>query len=158
MKKDYDSTRIYRNTQKRVRHRLMTHPHNNILIMSIQFPILNISLSNLSSQDLEETHIGDLWDYPDDNSIFEEYYNNQKYVDQSGHIFKIIGKRKSNFINSIIHFNKKELIFEDCGETISFSVLKDFLINRYNSLDDNLAKSVLIRLTKQSKNIKDLIG
>ena len=26
MKKDYDSTRIYRNTQKRVRHRLMTHP------------------------------------------------------------------------------------------------------------------------------------
>lgn len=133
-------------------------PHNNILIMSIQFPILNISLSNLSSQDLEETHIGDLWDYPGDNSIFEEYYNNQKYVDQSGHIFKIIGKRKSNFINSIIHFNKKELIFEDCGETISFSVLKDFLINRYNSLDDNFAKSVLIRLTKQSKNIKDLIG
>ena len=125
--------------------------------MSIQFPILNISLSNLSSQDLEETHIGDLWDYPGDNSIFEEYYNNQKYVDQSGHIFKIIGKRKSNFINSIIHFNKKELIFEDCGETICFSVLKDFLINRYNSLDDNLAKSVLIRLTKQSKNIKDLI-
>ena len=133
--------------------------------MSIQFPILNISLSNLSSQDLEETHIGDLWDYPGDNSIFEEYYNNQRYVDQSGHIFKIIGKRKSNFINSIIHFNKKELIFENCGETISFSVLKDFLINRYNSLDDkynslddNLAKSVLIRLTKQSKNIKDLIG
>lgn len=120
--------------------------------------ILNSYLSNLSSQDLEETHIGDLWDYPGDNSIFEEYYDNQKYVDQSGHIFKIIGKRKSNFINSIIHFNKKELIFEDCGETISFSVLKDFLINRYNSLDDNLAKSVLIRLTKQSKNIKDLIG
>ena len=59
--------------------------------MSIQFPILNISLSNLSSQDLEETHIGDLWDYPGDNGIFEEYYNNQKYVDQSGHIFKIIG-------------------------------------------------------------------
>lgn len=55
--------------------------------MSIQFPILNISLSDLSSQDLEETHIGDLWDYPGDNSIFEEYYNNQKYVDQSGHIF-----------------------------------------------------------------------
>ena len=48
--------------------------------VSIQFPILNISLSNLSSQDLEETHIGDLWDYPGDNSIFEEYYNNQKYV------------------------------------------------------------------------------
>lgn len=136
----------------------LTHLNNNILIMSIQFPILNISLSNLSSQDLEETHIGDLWDYPGDNSIFEEYYNNQKYVDQSGHIFKITGKRKSNFINSIIHFNKKELIIEDCGETISFSVLKDFLINRYNSLDDNLAKSVLIRLTKQSKNIKDLIG
>ena len=29
MKKDYDSTRIYRNThKKRVRHRLMTHPHD----------------------------------------------------------------------------------------------------------------------------------
>ena len=28
VKKDYDSTRIYRNThKKRVRHRLMTHPH-----------------------------------------------------------------------------------------------------------------------------------
>ena len=63
--------------------------------MSIQFPILNISLSNLSSQDLEETHIGDLWDYPGDNSIFEEYYNNQKYVDQSGHIFN--RKKKIKF-------------------------------------------------------------
>ena len=69
--------------------------------MSIQFPILNISLSNLSSQDLEETHIGDLWDYPGDNSIFEEYYNNQKYVDQSGHIFKIIGKRKNYYTNPV---------------------------------------------------------
>ena len=37
--------------------------------MSIQFPILNISLSNLSSQDLEETHIGDLWDYPGKNML-----------------------------------------------------------------------------------------
>ena len=41
---------------------------------------------------------------------------------------------------------------------IKLPLNKDFLINRYNSLDDNLAKSVLIRLTKQSKNIKDLIG
>ena len=32
VKKDYDSTRIYRNThKKRVRHRLMTHPHAVIL-------------------------------------------------------------------------------------------------------------------------------
>ena len=78
--------------------------------MSIQFPILNISLSNLSSQDLEETHIGDLWDYPGDNSIFEEYYDNQKYVDQSGHIFKIIGKRKSNRVTS-----------RRCGDVIAAS-------------------------------------
>lgn len=62
----------------------MTHLNNNILIMSIQFPILNISLSNLSSQDLEETHIGDLWDYPGDNSIFEEYYNNQNMLTKVG--------------------------------------------------------------------------
>lgn len=65
--------------------------------MIIQFPILNISLSTLSSQDLEETQIGDLWDCPNDNSIFEGYYKNQKYVDHSGCVFKIIGKRKSNF-------------------------------------------------------------
>ena len=70
------------------------------IIMSIQFPILNVSLSNLSSQDLEETHIGDLWDYPGDNSIFEEYYNNQKYVDQSGHIFKIIPVGGINLVHT----------------------------------------------------------
>ena len=32
MKKDYDSTRIYRNThKKRVRHRLMTHPRHDLI-------------------------------------------------------------------------------------------------------------------------------
>ena len=126
--------------------------------MTIQFPILNISLSSLSSENLEETHIGDLWDYPRDNSIFEEYYINQRYVDQSGCIFKLIGKRKSNFINSIIHFNKEKLVFEDTGETIGFSALKELLIKRYNFLDDDFAKSILIRLIAQSKNIKELIG
>ena len=34
VKKDYDSTRIYRNTQKKkVRHRLMTHPHYHIFLL-----------------------------------------------------------------------------------------------------------------------------
>ena len=126
--------------------------------MIIQFPILNISLSSLNKEYLEETHIGDFWDYPRDNSIFEEYYINQRYVDQSGRIFKIIGKRKENLINSIIHFNKEKLIFEDTGENIGFSALKELLIKRYNSLDDDFAKSILVRLIAQSKNIKDLIG
>ena len=126
--------------------------------MAIRFPALNISLRVLSSEHLEEIHIGDLWDYPRDNSIFEEFYLNQKYVDVSVHIFKLTGKRKSNFINAIIHFNKKELIFEDCYEFISYCELKEFLMNRYRSLDDDLAKSVLLRLAKQSKDIKDLIG
>lgn len=126
--------------------------------MIIQFPILNISLSSLNKEYLEETHIGDFWDYPRDNSIFEEYYINQRYVDQSGRIFKIIGKWKSNLINSIIHFNKEKLIFEDTGENIGFSALKELLIKRYNSLDDDFAKSILVRLIAQSKNIKDLIG
>lgn len=126
--------------------------------MVMHFPILNISLSSLSSQNLEETHIEDLWDYPRDNDVFEKYYIGQEYVDQSGRIFKIIGKRKSNFINSIIHFNKNELVFEDTSKTIGFSALKEFLINRYNSLDDDFAKSILIRLAEQSKNIKELIG
>ena len=35
MKKDYDSTKIYRNTQKRVRHRLMTHPQSSGLLLLI---------------------------------------------------------------------------------------------------------------------------
>ena len=126
--------------------------------MIIHFPILNISLSSVNSENLEETHIGDLWNYPHDNDVFEKYYIGQKYVDQSGCIFKIIGRRKSNFINKILHFNKDELVFEDTGETIGFSALKELLIKRYNSLDDNFAKSILIRLTVQSKNIKELIG
>ena len=41
MKKDYDSTRIYRNThKKRVRHRLMTHPLNLFRYSSIFLPYI----------------------------------------------------------------------------------------------------------------------
>ena len=126
--------------------------------MVIRFPILNVSFSKMDSLSLEVFHIGDLWDYSRDNGIFNEYYMNQKYVDQSGHIFKITGKRKSNFINSIIHRNKYELMLEDTHEIIEFSRLKEFVINRYGSLDDDFAKSILIRLAEQSKTIKELIG
>ena len=43
VKKDYDSTKIYRKTQKKVRHRLMTHP-----------PKLFYGLSNITGCSAQE--------------------------------------------------------------------------------------------------------
>lgn len=126
--------------------------------MKIQFPILNISLNSLNVQSLEEIHIGDVWDYPRDNVFFEKYYLNQEYVDQNGHIFKIIGKIKSNFINTIIHFNKDQLKFEDTGRIIEFADLKSLVIHRYSTLDNDFDKSILIDLATKSKTFKELIG
>ena len=115
--------------------------------MKIQFPILNISLNSLNVQSLEEIHIGDVWDYPRDNVFF-----------QNGHIFKIIGKIKSNFINTIIHFNKDQLKFEDTGRIIEFADLKSLVIHRYSTLDNDFDKSILIDLATKSKTFKELIG
>ena len=48
MKKDYDSTRIYRNThKKRVRHRLMTHP---LVIFLFLYQVLQILVSRNTLQ------------------------------------------------------------------------------------------------------------
>jgi len=122
------------------------------------FPILNISLTSLNLQNLENIHIGDLWDYPRDNSIFDKYYLNQEYVDQNGCIFKLTGKTKPNFIHAIIHFNKCELELEYTGQSIDFIKLKEFVIQRYETLEDDFDKSVLIKLASQSNTFKELIG
>ena len=103
-------------------------------------------------------HIGDLWDYPRDNSIFDKYYLNQEYVDQNGYIFKLIGKNKSNFIHAIVHFKKCELKLEYTGQSIDFIKLKEFIICRYTTLEEGFDKSVLIKLASQSNTFNELIG
>lgn len=131
---------------------------SNVFIMKLQFPMLNISLVSLNPQSLEEIHIGDLWDYPRDNHLFDKYYLNQQYVDQNGHIFKITGKTKTDLIHAIIHFNKDKLKFDDTGRNIKFNDLKNFVIQRYATLDDDFAKSILIDLATKSRSFKELIG
>lgn len=126
--------------------------------MKPRFPILNISLALLNLQNLEDIHIGDLWDYPRDNGIFNKYYLNQEYVDQNGHIFKLIGKKRSNFIHTIVHFNKYELIFVYTEQSIDLISLKNLLICRYSTLDNDFYKSILINLSIKSNTFHELIG
>ncbi len=127
--------------------------------MVIQYPILNVSLSSVTYKHLEYIHIGDLWDYSSDSRIFNEYYLNQKFADQTGRVFKIIGKQEpSSFLNRVLHWGKEELVFEETGETIDFSRLKEFVINRYQSLDDDFARPILLGLVEKANNFEDLIG
>ena len=61
MKKDYDSTRIYRNTQKRVRHRLMTHPQVSLEMKEQQSEDVAISVSDekKDAKDMEQSASSD---------------------------------------------------------------------------------------------------
>ena len=124
----------------------------------MRFPILNISIPSLNSDILEALHIGDYWDYPNNKHIFDRYYLNHEYVDQQGHIFRLIGKSKSNIINRILHFKSEQLYFDDTHKSIDFDELKDLLLKRYDALDEDISRSVLMRLAQKAKSIKDLIG
>lgn len=124
----------------------------------MKFPILNISIPSLNSNFLEVLHIGDYWDYSDNEHIFDRYYLHHEYVDQRGQIFRLIGKSKSNIINRILHFKSEQLYFEDTHRSIDFDELKDLLLKRYDTLDEEISRSVLMRLAQQAKSIKDLIG
>ena len=124
----------------------------------MRFPILNISILSLNSNFLEVLHIGDYWDYPNNKHIFDRYYLHHKYVDQQGQIFRLIGKSKSNIINRILHFKSEQLYFDDTHKSIDFDELKDLLLKRYDTLDEEMSRSVLLRLVQQAKSIKDLIG
>lgn len=124
----------------------------------MRFPILNISIPSLNSDILEALHIGDYWDYPNNKHIFDRYYPNHEYVDQQGQIFRLIGKSKSNIINRILHFKSEQLYFDDTHKSIDFDELKDLLLKRYDALDEDISRSVLMRLAYQAKSIKDLIG
>ena len=124
----------------------------------IAFPILNISLSSLNSDSLEELHIGDYWDYPTDGLLFGRYYANQEYVDQNGNIFRLAGKRQTNIINRLIHSRSRELYFNDTHKTIGFGELQQLILKRLQSFDDDFAKSILIGLAEKAKSIKELIG
>lgn len=124
----------------------------------MKFPILNISIRSLNSNFIEVLHIGDYWDYPNYKHIFDRYYLHHEYVDQQGQIFRLIGKSKSNIINRILHFKSEQLYFEDTHKSIDFDELKDLLLRRYDTLDEEIFRSVLMRLTQQAKSVKDLIG
>ena len=124
----------------------------------MKFPILNISILSLNSNFLEVLNIGDYWDYPNNKHIFVRYYLHHKYVDQQGQIFRLIGKSKSNIINRILHFKSEQLYFDDTHKSIDFDELKDLLLKRYDTLDEEMSRSVLLRLVQQAKSIKDLIG
>ena len=110
----------------------------------MKFPILNISISSLNSNILEELHIGDYWDYPDNKHIFNRYYLHHEYVDQQGQIFRLIGKNKSNIINKILHFKSEQLFFDDTHKSIDFDELKDLLLKRYDTLDEDRENSCRI--------------
>lgn len=124
----------------------------------MRFPILNISIPSFNSDIIEALHIGDYWDYPDNKHIFDRYYLNHEYVDQQGQIFRLIGKSKSNIINRILHFKSEQLYIDHTHKSIDFDELKDLLLKRYDTLNEDISRSVLMRLAQQAKSIKDLIG
>lgn len=100
------------------------------------YPLLNVSMTFLNEDNIEQTFIGDSFHYAKDISYFERDYLGHVYVNGQGKLFKLVGTKKcDSFIRRILHFGKEELVFEDLGKTMTFSELNELVIKRINTLE-----------------------
>lgn len=98
--------------------------------MKIEFPILNISLSNWTVDIVDEIFRDDAFYYSSDNIFFNEFFLNHKFVDCNGNIFLLTDKSDPQGL-----FQKKsKCFFSETNEEMSYIDVKAYMIAMISDL------------------------
>jgi hypothetical protein len=108
----------------------------------MKFPIINISESYWSYDDLMEYIRFNEYFYSSNQRLFERYALNKVFCDCDGQVYQVIGKipptqvwRKAfKFIPNVY---KEKLVFQKTGRKLELDELRDYLISRVHDLSQN---------------------
>jgi len=126
--------------------------------MNINYPILNISTPKWSNDIVDELFRYDDIYYSNDETFFESYFLNHKFVDSNGDIFKLYGKVPIKAFWVRLFTLKRSLFqFEATNEKMTFSEIKNLMITRINDLEGEEAKNQWIARLEKANSIQELI-
>lgn len=126
--------------------------------IKISFPVIDISIDNWNSEDINEILLFDEYFYNKSNKVFEIYRMNHTIVDSKGCVFKIVGVEKlKSWQNYIPFFIKRKMYFDDCKDKKSLEELRSFILKKMDEIEDNDFKIEWKNNVIKAKNFNDLI-
>ncbi len=127
-------------------------------INKIEFPVLDISIREWNIENISEIIFYDIYFHNDSYELFEKLRLNHKVVDSNGNIFKIINiQREKRNWKTLFLKSRQKMTFELLDDSINIQDLKEFVLNKINSLEVNEYKFKWIENIKKAKNFKELI-
>ena len=126
--------------------------------IKISFPVIDISIDNWNSENINEILLFDEYFYNKSNQVFEIYRMNHTIVDSKGCVFKIVGVEKlKSWQNYIPFFVKRKMYFDDCKDKKSLEELRSFILKKMDEIEDNDFKIEWKNNVIKAKNFNDLI-
>lgn len=127
------------------------------------FPLLNISEKKWSSKENKNYIIYDKFIYTNNETIYNEIYKNNLFIDCEGKIYSVLKKAEliekwRIWLRFIPNIYKKEIIFKPTGESWTVEELRKYLIERVSELNSNEHTRSWITYLKEAKNYAELIG
>lgn len=124
----------------------------------ISFPVIDISIDNWNSEDINEVLLFNEYFYNKSNQVFEIYRMNHTIVDSKGCMFKIVGVEKlKSWQNYIPFFIKRKMYFDDCKDNKSLEELRSFILKKLDKIEDNDFKIEWKNNVIKAANFNDLI-
>lgn len=129
----------------------------------MNFPLINISADKWSHEELTVYVIFDEFIYSDDESVFNQFFRNQQFIDCDGNIFIPVGKAKlkgewRNWLKFIPNVWKREIIFQPTIKKWSVEKLRSYMIDRVSELKRNSFTEKWIEDLKKATNHDELIN
>ncbi|MXS70465.1 hypothetical protein GSF70_04470 [Flavobacteriaceae bacterium W22] len=129
----------------------------------MNFPIINISAEKWDAEYLLEYIIFDEFIYSDNESIFNQFYRNQHFIDCDGNIFIPVGKYElqgkwRHWLRFIPNVWKREIIFQSTGKSWSVEKLRKYLIDRVSELEKDKHSEKWLSDLRAAKNHSELIN
>ncbi|APU11900.1 hypothetical protein A5M85_16915 [Cellulophaga lytica] len=129
----------------------------------MRFPLLNISERKWCSKKNKDYIIYDKFIYTNNETIYNEIYKNNLFIDCNGKIYSVLKKAEliekwRIWLRFIPNIYKKEIIFKPTGESWTAEELRKYLIERVSELNTNEHTRSWITYLKKAKNYEELIG
>ena len=129
----------------------------------MNFPLLNISVKNWNSEDLMEYILFDKFIYTGKESLFNEFYKGQLFIDCNGQIYRALEKAElnqkwRNWLRFIPNIWKREIIFKPTGEAWTVAELRNHLVERVSELKPDTHREKWKSDLKNAKTYSELIN
>ena len=130
----------------------------------MKFPIVNISIETWNPKiDYLTYNLQDEYIYTDSEDTYTTYFQNMKYVDSEGKIYKLVNKKSPNsrwrhFFKIIPNVFKVELIFIKTEETMGIESVREFIIRQLSLLGNEDYINEWKEDISEAKSIEEILG